>query len=60
MAFGASSRLGISLFEDTHSTERVPGYSAEEFEALITVIYRQVLRDFQKIKYTDNKNDNHY
>ncbi|OYE06863.1 phycobilisome linker polypeptide [Nostoc sp. 'Peltigera membranacea cyanobiont' 232] len=43
MAFGASSRLGISLFEDTHSTERVPGYSAEELEALITVIYRQVL-----------------
>lgn len=43
MAFGASSRLGISLFEDTHSTERVPGYSAEELKALITVIYRQVL-----------------
>lgn len=43
MVFGPSSRLGVSLFEDTHSTVKVPGYSAEELETMITVIYRQVL-----------------
>lgn len=43
MVFGPSSRLGVSLFEDTHLTVKVPGYSAEELETIIRVIYRQVL-----------------
>jgi phycoerythrin-associated linker protein len=43
MAFGQSSHLGVSLFEDTHSIGGVPGYSPEELEVIIKLIYRQVL-----------------
>lgn len=43
MAFGPSSRLGVSLFEDTPRLEWVPGCSAEELEVIISAVYRQVL-----------------
>ncbi|WP_341529133.1 phycobilisome linker polypeptide [Nostoc sp. UHCC 0302] len=43
MAFGPSSRLGVSLFEDSYPTERVSGDSVEELEATIRAVYKQVL-----------------
>jgi phycoerythrin-associated linker protein len=43
MAFGPSSRLGVSLFEETPPVEWLPGSSSEELETIIKAVYRQVL-----------------
>ncbi|NEQ42781.1 MAG: photosystem I reaction center subunit XII [Leptolyngbya sp. SIOISBB] len=43
MPFGPASRLGVSLFDETPPVEWVPGRSAEEAEAYIRAVYRQVL-----------------
>jgi phycoerythrin-associated linker protein len=43
MAFGPASRLGVSLFEETPPVEWTPGLSADEREAIINAVYRQVL-----------------
>lgn len=43
MPFGAASRLGVSLFDETPPLEWVPGRSAEEAEIIIQAVYRQVL-----------------
>ncbi|NJR14769.1 MAG: photosystem I reaction center subunit XII [Calothrix sp. CSU_2_0] len=43
MAFGPSSRLGISLFDETPPVEWVSGSSTEEKETIIKAVYRQVL-----------------
>lgn len=43
MAFGPASRLGVSLFEETPPVEWVPGLSADDREAIISAVYRQVL-----------------
>lgn len=43
MAFGPSSRLGVSLFEETPPVEWVPGLGTDELESIIKAVYRQVL-----------------
>ncbi|MEB3177614.1 MAG: phycobilisome linker polypeptide [Nostocaceae cyanobacterium] len=43
MAFGPSSRLGVSLFEETPPVEWLPGSSSEDLETIIKAVYRQVL-----------------
>jgi phycoerythrin-associated linker protein len=43
MAFGAASRLGVSLFEETPPVEWVPGSSSSDLEVIIQAVYRQVL-----------------
>jgi phycoerythrin-associated linker protein len=43
MAFGPSSRLGVSLFEETPPVEWMPGSFSEELETIIKAVYRQVL-----------------
>lgn len=43
MAFGPASRLGVSLFEETPPIEWVPGLSADDREAIINAVYRQVM-----------------
>jgi phycoerythrin-associated linker protein len=43
MAFGPSSHLGVSLFEETPPVEWISGSSAEELEIVIKAVYRQVL-----------------
>ncbi|MGC1305978.1 MAG: phycobilisome linker polypeptide [Phormidesmis sp.] len=43
MAFGPASRLGVSLFEETPPIQWFPGLSADDREAIINAVYRQVL-----------------
>ena len=43
MPFGPASRLGVSLFDETPPIEWVIGLSADETEAIIRAVYRQVL-----------------
>ncbi len=43
MPFGAASRLGVSLFDETPPMEWVIGLSADELESMIRAVYRQVL-----------------
>lgn len=43
MPFGAASRLGVSLFDETPPVEWVPGRSQEEADTIIRAVYRQVL-----------------
>jgi phycoerythrin-associated linker protein len=43
MAFGPSSRLGVSLFDETPPVECISGSSPEELEIVIKAMYRQIL-----------------
>ncbi|AFZ00583.1 phycobilisome linker polypeptide [Calothrix sp. PCC 6303] len=43
MAFGPSSRLGVSLFDETPPVECISGSSPEELEIVIKAVYRQIL-----------------
>lgn len=43
MTFGAASRLGMSLFEETPPVEWLPGSSNSDLEVIIQAVYRQVL-----------------
>ena len=43
MTFGPASRLGVALFEETDPIEAIPGQRADEQEAIIRAIYRQIL-----------------
>ncbi len=43
MVFGPASQLGVAPFEDTPPVECIPNSSAEEAEAVIQAVYRQVL-----------------
>ena len=43
MVFGPSSRLGVSLFEESDPVEWVPGSGNDAAEVVIRAVYRQVL-----------------